>query len=145
MTTDNKLPTVKIAGLQYLVVNRYFETFNDDDFDTTVSLFTADGVLNAPFEDPIIGREAIASYLKTEAKAMQAYPQEGVSQQLDDLNIEVKVSGKVKTPLFWVNVTWQFILNSQHDKIMAVTVKLLASPQELLNLRSHTKFDHSEN
>ncbi|MDJ0557099.1 MAG: nuclear transport factor 2 family protein [Microcoleaceae cyanobacterium MO_207.B10] len=145
MTTDNKLSTVKIPGIEYLVVNRYFESFNDNDFDTTVSLFTTEGVLNAPFEDPIIGREAIAYYLQTEAQGMQAYPQEGVSQQLDDFNVEVKVSGKVKTPLFWVNVAWQFILNSQHDKIIVVTVKLLASPQELLNLRSHTKFDNGEN
>ncbi|MGB3509185.1 MAG: ketosteroid isomerase family protein [Microcoleaceae cyanobacterium] len=142
MTTNTKLSTVEIAGIEYPVVNRYFETFNSDDFEATASLFTADGVLNAPFEDPIIGGCAIASYLKTEAKGMEAYPQEGVSQQLDDRNIEVQVSGKVKTPLFWVNVAWQFILNPQHDKIVAVTVKLLASPQELLNLRSQTKFDN---
>lgn len=48
----------------------------------------------------------------------------------------------MKTPLFWVNVAWLFILNPQQKKIMAVTVKLLASPQELLNLRSETKFDN---
>lgn len=142
MTTKTKLSPVKIAGIKYPVIYRYFETFNDDDFDTTVNLFTTDGILNAPFEDPIIGRSAIASYLKTEAKNMQAYPQEGVSQQLDDRNIEVQVNGKVKTPLFWVNVAWQFILNPQQDQIITVSVKLLASPQELLNLRSHTKFDN---
>ena len=37
-------------------------------------------------------------------------------------------------PLFGVNVSWLFILNSQ-QQIVSTTVKLLASPQELLNLR----------
>lgn len=55
------------------MVNRYFETFNNDDFETTASLFTADSVLNAPFEDPLTGYCAIASYLNTEAQGMEVY------------------------------------------------------------------------
>jgi hypothetical protein len=46
----------------------------------------------------------------------------------------------VQTSAFGINVAWLFLLNS-HQKILSVTVKLLASPQELLNLRSQTKFD----
>ena len=71
---------------------------------------------------------------------MQLEPQQGVSQILEDGNVEVQVSGRVQTCAFGINVAWLFLLNSD-QKILSVTVKLLASPQELLNLRSQTKFD----
>ena len=71
---------------------------------------------------------------------MQLQPQQGVSQILEDGNVEVQVSGRVQTSAFGINVAWLFLLNSD-QKILSVTVKLLASPQELLNLRSQTKFD----
>lgn len=122
------------------VVHRYFETFNCGDFEATASLFAADGVLYAPFEDPIVGRGAIALYLEAEAKGMQLEPQQAVIETLKDGNREIHVNGKVQTPLFGVNVGWRFILNSEVE-IVAVTVKLLASAQELLNLRSSTKFE----
>jgi len=119
---------------------QYFETLNAGDFDATANLFADDGVLHAPFEDPIIGNISIATYLKKEARGMQLEPQKGVSQILKDGNVEVQVSGRVQTSAFGVNVGWLFLLNSD-QKILSVTVKLLASPQELLNLRSQTKFD----
>ncbi|WP_333256150.1 nuclear transport factor 2 family protein [Microcoleus sp. S13_C5] len=121
-------------------VLHYFETLNAGDFEATANLFADDGVLHAPFEDPIIGRSAIATYLKKEARGMQLEPQKGVSQILEDGKVEVQVSGRVQTSAFGVNVAWLFLLNSD-QKILSVTVKLLASPQELLNLRPHKKFD----
>ena len=119
---------------------QYFETLNAGDFEATANLFADDGVLHAPFEDPIIGCISIATYLKKEARGMQLEPQKGVSQILEDGKVEVQVSGRVQTSAFGVNVGWLFLLNSD-QKILSVTVKLLASPQELLNLRSQTKFD----
>ena len=121
------------------VVHRYFETFNCGDFEATANLFAADGVLYAPFEDPIVGTDAIALYLEAEAKGMQLEPQQAVIETLEDGKREIYVTGKVQTPLFGVKVGWRFILNSEVE-IVAVTVKLLASTQELLNLRSSTKF-----
>ena len=132
--------SIKIAGITKPTVLRYFETLNAGDFDGTANLFAEDGVLHAPFEEPIIGSISIASYLKTEARGMQLEPQQGVSQILEDGNVEVQVSGRVLTSAFGINVAWLFLLNSD-QKILSVTVKLLASPQELLNLRSQTKFD----
>ena len=132
--------SIKIAGITKPTVLRYFETLNAGDFEATANLFALDGVLHAPFEEPIIGSSSIATYLKTEARGMQLEPQQGVSQILEDGNIEVQVSGRVQTSAFGINVAWLFLLNS-HQKILSVTVKLLASPQELLNLRSQTKFD----
>jgi len=132
--------SIKIAGITKPTVLQYFETLNAGDFDATANLFAEDGVLHAPFEEPIIGSSSIATYLKTEARGMQLEPQQGVSQILEDGNVEVQVSGRVQTSAFGINVAWLFLLNSD-QKILSVTVKLLASPQELLNLRSQTKFD----
>ena len=132
--------SIKIAGITKPTVMRYFETLNAGDFDATANLFASDGVLHAPFEEPIIGSSSIATYLKTEARGMQLQPQQGVSQILEDGNVEVQVSGRVQTSAFGINVAWLFLLNSD-QKILSVTVKLLASPQELLNLRPQTKFD----
>jgi hypothetical protein len=132
--------SIKIAGITKPTVLRYFESLNAGDFEATANLFAEDGVLHAPFEEPIIGSSSIATYLKTEARGMQLEPQQGVSQILEDGNVEVQVSGRVQTSAFGINVAWLFLLNSD-QKLLSVTVKLLASPQELLNLRSQTKFD----
>jgi hypothetical protein len=132
--------SIKIAGITKPTLLQYFETLNAGDFEATANLFAEDGVLHAPFEEPIIGSSSIATYLKTEARGMQLEPQQGVSQILEDGNVEVQVSGRVQTSAFGINVAWLFLLNSD-QKILSVTVKLLASPQELLNLRSQTKFD----
>lgn len=117
----------------------YFETFNKGDFEATANLFEAQGVINAPFAEPIVGKSAIGIYLKTESKGMKLHPQQGTSQTLEDGKIEVQVSGLVQTALFSINVGWVFLVNSQQE-ILSTTVKLLASPQELLNLRPQTKF-----
>lgn len=132
--------SITIAGITNPTVLRYFETLNAGDFEATANLFADDGVLHAPFEEPIMGSISIATYLKTEARGMQLKPQQGVSQTLEDGNVEVQVSGRVQTSAFGINVAWLFLLNSDQE-ILSVTVKLLASPQELLNLRPHKKFD----
>ncbi|MEO6861479.1 MAG: nuclear transport factor 2 family protein [Microcoleus sp.] len=131
--------SINIAGLTKPVVQRYFETFNAGDFEATANLFAKDGVLHAPFEEPIIGKSSIATYLKTEARGMQLEPQQSVSKILEDGIVEMQVSGRVQTSAFGINVGWLFLLNFQQE-ILSVTVKLLASPQELLNLRPK-KFD----
>ncbi len=132
--------SITIAGITNPTVLRYFETLNAGDFEATANLFADDGVLHAPFEEPIIGSISIATYLKKEARGMQLEPQQGVSKILEDGNVEVQVSGRVQTSVFGINVAWLLLLNSDQE-ILSVTVKLLASPQELLNLRPHKKFD----
>ena len=130
---------LQIEGITETPVIRYFETLNAGDFQATAALFAEDGILEAPFEDRLNGQEAIATYLQAEAQGMQLKPQEGISQTLDNGQQQVQVMGKVRTPLFWVNVAWQFILNP-NGEIAVVTVKLLASLQELFNLQN--KSDH---
>ncbi|MCC3408992.1 MAG: nuclear transport factor 2 family protein [Microcoleus sp. PH2017_10_PVI_O_A] len=126
--------SINIADLTKPAVQRYFETFNAGDFEATAHLFAGEGILHAPFEEPIIGKSSIASYLKTEARGMYLEPQQSASKILEYGTVEIQVSGRVQTPAFGINVGWVFLLNSQ-EEILSVTVKLLASPQELLTLR----------
>lgn len=124
-----------IKGVTQLNILRYFETLNAGDFKNTAALFAVDGVMYPPFESGIIGPESILAYLNQEAQGMKLEPREGVCQILDNEQvIQIQVTGKVQTSLFGVNVGWIFLLNQQHE-IISVTVKLLASAQDLLKLQ----------
>lgn len=123
-----------IEGIDESVVSRYFQTMNAADYEGTAALFAPTGAMHPPFEEPIEGKEAIATYLKAEAKGMQVFPREGIAETLEEDQIQVQVKGKVQTSLFGVNVAWIFTLNPERE-ILYAQIKLLASPQELLNLR----------
>jgi hypothetical protein len=123
-----------IEGITEGTILEYFRTLNGGDFSATAALFAADGELNPPFESPVVGRGAIAAYLEQEATGMQLLPKQGAAEEIEDGYTQIQVKGKVQTPLFSVNVGWIFVLNSARE-IAAATVKLLASPQELLSLR----------
>lgn len=132
--TQSKYESIAIAGISEATILHYFETLNAGDFEATANLFAQDGTLNAPFEEPIVGREAIATYLETEAKGMKLLPQEGIIEPLEDDLTKFHLQGKVQTPLFGVNVAWKLILNRAKE-IVSVEVKLLASLEELAKLR----------
>lgn len=123
-----------IEGIEEPVVQRYFQTMNAGEYEATAALFAPTGVMHPPFEEPIEGPDAIAIYLKAQAKGMQLFPREGIAETLEENQIQIQVKGKVQTPLFGVNVAWIFILNLEWE-IVYTKIKLLASPQELLNLR----------
>ncbi|MGF1479554.1 MAG: ketosteroid isomerase family protein [Cyanophyceae cyanobacterium] len=137
-----------IPGVEHVAVLQYFQTLNAGDFTATADLFTEEGAMQPPFESPIVGREAIATFLKSEAKEMRLEPREGDAEQLKNGQTQVQVGGKVQTALFGVNVSWQFILSSLSNavsttgnlsqQIVYVRIKLLASPQELIELRDHS-------
>ncbi|MBL1203499.1 MAG: nuclear transport factor 2 family protein [Nostoc sp. ZfuVER08] len=124
----------QIPGITQTSVMRYFETLNAGDFEQTAALFTEDGVMRPPLESDIVGRDAIAAYLKQEAQNIKAYPNTGISDTLENATIQVQVTGKAQTSWCGVNVLWTFILNQQ-QQILYTRIKLLASPQELLSLR----------
>jgi len=128
--------TIAIEQVTHSSVLSYFSTFNAGDFDATAELFAEDGALRPPFEDPIVGNEAIAAYLHKEATGMQIYPRKGetLPHDLPDDDLEIQVKGYVQTPIFGVNVGWLFVITPQ-STLRSVRIKLLASPQELLKLR----------
>ncbi|RZM76594.1 nuclear transport factor 2 family protein [Leptolyngbya iicbica] len=134
--TQTHSNSTQVSALQAEpLVERYFTSFNAGDFDATAALFAADGTLNPPFESPIVGNAAIARYLKAEAEGMQAYPESLEVEKLDAGCRRVVVKGRVKAIVFKVNVAWIFEIN-ENEQIYFVRVKLLASMQELLTLRS---------
>ena len=123
--------TSEEATLAKATVSQYFDALNAEDFQATANLFAEEGTLYPPFESAIVGREAIVQYLETEAKGLQLSPIEYTTERLDDGNVQYKVTGKVQTPLFGVNVGWTFVLDSA-AKILSAQVKLLAALEELL-------------
>ncbi len=129
---------VKIEGISEPAVLSYIEAMNADNFDAAVALFTSDGALQPPFQKPIVGHEAIAKYMREEAQGLNMMPQQGITQTLENGSKQLKVTGVVQTPWFGVNVgmniAWRFLINSE-GKIFFVAIDMLASPQELLNLR----------
>lgn len=126
--------TIAIEGVTNSAILSYFETLNSSNYEATSELFAIDGILQPPFEQPIVGRDAIAQYLNEEAKGITAHPKQGTVQTLDNGCTEFQIAGKVQTPLFSVNVSWQFVL-SPNDELFLAKIKLIASPQELLGLR----------
>ncbi|BAU10340.1 hypothetical protein LEP3755_08240 [Leptolyngbya sp. NIES-3755] len=118
-----------IDGISHPTILQYFETLNAGDFDATSELFAIDGAMQPPFEKPITGRDAIATYLKKEAPGLTAIPQAGIITEQD-----YQITGKVQMPMFGVNVTWYFVLD-QNNEITFTRIKLNASPQELAKLR----------
>jgi hypothetical protein len=129
----------EIAGVSEYAVLSYIENMNAFDFKAAISLFVTESpALQPPFQKPIIGREAIVAYMNEECQGLKMLPQQGISEALPDGSKQVKITGKVQTPWFGVNVgmniAWRFALNPQGE-IRYLAVDLLASPQELLNMQ----------
>lgn len=123
-----------IEGITEPVILNYFTYLNSGDFNATADLFAIQGVLLPPFESPIEGRKAIAEYLTLEGKGLELSPKQGKIETTEDQLTKITTTGKVKTSLFSVNVSWDFILTPDQE-ILFAEIKLLASLQELLHLK----------
>ena len=119
---------------QTAAIESYYATLNQEKFELTASLFSKQGQLIPPFDAPVIGKQAIANYLKQEAADMSLNPVSETSQLLANGQTNVEVRGKVSTSTFSVNVVWNFLLSAEGE-IDLVKVNLLASLQELMHLR----------
>lgn len=128
---------IEIKGIDNLTVLSYMENMNAFDFEAAVALFTQDGALQPPFEEPIVGQEKILAYMREDCYGLKLIPEQGVSEPGSGEFTQIKVTGKVQTPWFGggvlINVAWRFLLNPE-GKIFFVGIDLLASAQELLNL-----------
>ena len=136
--TTPVISSVKIDGIIEPAVLGYIEAMNADKFDAAIALFTPDGALQPPFQKPIVGREAIAKYMREEAQGLNMMPQQGICEVQPDGSKQLKITGVVQTPWFGVtvgmNISWRFLINPE-GKIFFVAIDMLASPQELMNLR----------
>jgi len=126
-----------IEGVTEPTVLNYIQAMNVDDIEAAVALFAEQGALQPPFQKPLIGREAIAAYLRDEGQGLNMKPKQGVSETVEDGYTQHKITGTVETPWFGgnvgMNIAWRFLLDPQ-GKIFFVAIDLLASPKELLNL-----------
>ena len=133
MNCNQTESSTTIEGIKEASIINYFVTMNREEFGQTAALFAEDGEMLAPFEKPLIGREAISLYLAKEAKGMKLLPKEGTYHPTENNSFQIMVQGKVKTSLFGVNVAWYFNLDA-NGQITTAKIKLLASPKELLSL-----------
>ena len=130
-------------------IQAYFDTVNRKAFVETAELFAEEGKIIPPFDQPVEGRAAIATYLNQEASDMTFTPLECEAELECEAACKAEdhtdspnssdtesfiVKGKVKNSLFVVNVGWQFVL-LKTGEIKSVKVKLLASLQELMKIR----------
>ncbi len=141
---------IKIEGIKDETVLSYMENMNAFDFKAAVALFTEDGALQPPFEKPIVGHKNILGYMREECYGLKLMPAQGVAKQVEGDFTQIKVTGKVRTPWFedkvTINVAWRFLLNSV-GQIFFVAIDVLASPEELLNLKPDnpkTEVHHSD-
>ena len=72
---------------------------------------------------------------------MKLFPRQGFIEPKEDDLLPIKIIGLVQTSLFKVNVGWYFFLD-RNQKIIVAKIKLLASPQELLNLKRFSPQQH---
>jgi len=134
-TPEEQRRKVFIEGVINPTVTSYMELLNANDFDNLIQLFLPDGALQAPFQKPIVGTEAILRFFREDCQNLQLLPERGYAEPSDDGFTQIKVTGKVQTPWFGagigMNVAWRFLLNPE-GKIYFVAIDLLASPAELL-------------
>lgn len=138
MEAAEHLDKIEIEGITEPCILNYFTTLNAGEFLATAALFAEDGIMRPPFESDIVSPDAIATYLQQEAQGVKAYPSQAITENLENNQIQIQVTGKAQTSWCGVNAMWLFILN-EHRKIVYTRIKLLASPQELLALRPENK------
>jgi Orange carotenoid protein, N-terminal/Nuclear transport factor 2 (NTF2) domain len=131
---------VKIEGVTHSTVLGYINNMNANDFEQAVNLFAPNGVLQPPFQKPIVGRESILAYMREECQGLKMMPEQGIVETMEEEYTPIKVTGKVQTPWFGssvgMNIAWRFLLDPE-GKIFYVVIDLLASPKELLTLVRH--------
>jgi hypothetical protein len=134
-TPEELRKKVFIEGVINPTVNSYMELLNANDFDNLIELFLPDGALQAPFQKPIVGRDAVLRFFREDCQNLRLLPERGYSEPTEEGFNQIKVTGKVQTPWFGagigMNVAWRFLLNPE-GKIYFVAIDLLASPAELL-------------
>ncbi len=133
-----------IAGVNEPTIYAYFDRLNSEAYPEVAALFATNGVLVPPFEEPVVGPEAIATYLAQEAVGMRVTPSKGEFLSETATERVYRIVGRAQLPLFSVNVAWQFGLNPQ-DQITGVKVDLLATLEELFTyqpLRQRPEASH---
>ncbi|HEY9659979.1 MAG TPA: nuclear transport factor 2 family protein [Allocoleopsis sp.] len=119
------LPPPACLDQYHDAIDRYFTTLNLGQFQATAALFSPQGVLHPAVEDPVVGQDAIATYLQQECAEMQLQPGQRLTFVLESGKTLVRVYGVIKLCPFGTSVAWTFLLNSDVE-IEQVQVELLS-------------------
>ena len=126
---------LKIKGIDNSTVLSYMENMNAFDFEAAVALFTQDGALKPPFEEPIEGQENILAYMREDCYGLKLMPERGISEPGSGGFTQIKVTGQVQTPWFGsnvvINVAWRFLLNPQ-GQIFFVAIETCKQKSEIV-------------
>ena len=93
MSAPVSFPEISIAAITEPIIYRYFQRLNAGEFAETAGLFAEDGILIAPFEEGVRGRQAIAYYLHEEAQGLTAFLSQGSLETLEDHSTRIKLNG----------------------------------------------------
>ncbi len=133
-----KKATIGINSIP-LSIMAYFQTLNGEKYKITANLFTEDGVLYPPFEEPIQGREEISNYLESYSKGYEFTPEEITIECANFGNSKYKVIGEMGNKILKVGVAWYFVLDKS-GKIISLRMIIIASLDEFVHLSSsHTR------
>ena len=128
-TTIAARTQASIEGVTNTAVLSYINNMNANDFEAAVNLFAPNGALQPPFQKPIVGREAILTYMREECQGIKLMPERGTIESMEERYTSIKVTGKVQTPWFGssvgMNIAWRFLLEPQ-NQILFVAVDLLS-------------------
>ena len=125
-------PAIDIHGICEPTICTYFTSLNQGEFTRAAELFVAQGRLEPPCGDPIEGRAEIAEYLAAAAPGMRFCPTDGQHSIGINNYSEYQLQGQVEINWFTINVSWWIQLTAEQE-IVAITVKLLTSPDDLLS------------
>ena len=124
-STVEKPLDLAAGELETDVIGQYFALFNLGKFQQISRLFAEDGALYPPFESPVVGREAIATYLIKEADGMQAEPLGAEPKPSDNECVNIMVWGKVTALVFHVKVAWDFTASSKPNLLIRIITATL--------------------
>ncbi len=128
-TTIAARTQASIEGVTNTAVLSYINNMNANDFEAAVNLFAPNGALQPPFQKPIVGREAILTYMREECQGIKLMPERGTMESMEEGYTSIKVTGKVQTTWFGssvgMNIAWRFKLEPQ-NQILFVAVDLLS-------------------
>lgn len=100
----DRTPITAIPGVENSVILEYMDNLNANDFDALVQLFASDGALQAPFQRPIVGQDALIRFFREDCQNLKLLPERGITEPEEDGYTRIKVTGKVQTPWFGQDV-----------------------------------------
>ncbi|MBR8830778.1 MAG: hypothetical protein Cpurp_06205 [Chlorogloea purpurea SAG 13.99] len=116
-----------------LTIMAYFQTLNSGRYQQTADLFSTDGALYSPFENPAKGNRQIVNCLHNFAKGYEFVPERISIECANFSKSKYKIIGEMRNKNSKVGMGWFFLLDKL-GKIISVNMIVLAGFEELLQI-----------